>query len=194
VAIDSHPVIGFPAVSSDLELPLAPAPAVEPVQLLLPSPIGTLGLELQGAVVTRLVLSPPPKERKQYLPLGKVTLTDEIDEVVGRLSEYFAGARRNLELEYDLGPSGADAFARRVLKETTRVGFGRTRTYKEIAAALGRPNAYRQVVSILLDNPIPIILPCHRVVPSKAGIGGYVAGEAKKRWLLRLERMTPAAG
>jgi methylated-DNA-[protein]-cysteine S-methyltransferase len=187
-------VITSTLVSLDPEPTVEPTPAVEPVRLLLPSPIGTLGLELQGAVLTRLVLSPPPKERKLFQPLGRMGVTDEVDEVVGRLSEYFAGARRGLELEYDLGPSGVDAFARRVLKETTRVGFGRTRTYKEIAAAVGRPTAYRLVVSILLANPIPILLPCHRVVPSKAGIGGYVGGEAKKRWLLRLERMAPTVG
>ena len=191
-------MIPSPPVYPPQEIPIEAAPAaaseVEPLRILLPSPIGNLGLELRGPAFTRLVLSPTPRERRQFVPLAEIEESDFLDEVIGRLSEYFAGVRRQLELEFDLGPSGVDAFARRVLRETTRIPFGRTRTYKEIATAVGRPMAYRQVVAILLANPIPILLPCHRVVPSKAGIGGYVGGEAKKRWLLRLERSyTPPA-
>ncbi len=191
-------MIPSPPVFPPQQVPIDPGPAavpeVAPVRILLPSPIGSIGLELRGSVVTRLVLSPPPRERRQFVPLAKMAVSDALDEVLGRLLEYFAGVRRHLELEHDLGPSGVDAFARRVLRETVRIPFGRTRTYKEIATAVGRPSAYRQVVAILLANPIPILLPCHRVVPSKAGLGGYVGGEAKKRWLLRLERSyTPPA-
>lgn len=190
--IPSPPV--FPPQEVPIESGPAAVPETEPVRLLLPSPVGSIGLELRGSAVTRLVLSPAPRERKLFAPLAKVEASDFLDEVIGRLSEYFAGVRRQLELEFDLGPSGVDAFARRVLRETTRIPFGRTRTYKEVAAAAGRPSAYRQVVAILLANPIPILLPCHRVVPSKSGLGGYVGGEAKKRWLLRLERSyTPPA-
>lgn len=181
------------------EVPTATDPAtaneVKPARILLPSPIGNLGIELRGSALTRIALSPAPRERRQYVPLAKMEESELLDEVIGRLSEYLAGVRTQLELEYDLGPSGVDAFARRVLRETTRIPFGRTRTYKEVATAVGRPMAYRQVVAILLANPLPIVLPCHRVIPGKAGIGGYVGGEAKKRWLLRLERnyQPPAA-
>lgn len=176
------------------EEPVPVPPTVPAVRILVPSPIGSLGLELAGPAVSRILISPPARERKLFRPLGRTTNSEQIDEVIGRLFEYFAGARRSLDLEFDLGPSGVDAFARRVLRETVRVPYGRTRTYKEIASAAGRPSAYRLVVSLLLANPIPIVIPCHRIVPSKgAGLGGYVGGEAKKKWLLRLERQHPAS-
>ncbi len=75
-----------------------------------------------------------------------------------------------------------------MLKEVARTPYGKTRTYKEIADAAGRPEAYRQVLSIVEKNPLPILIPCHRIMPSKQGLGGYVGGAARKRWLLKMER------
>ena len=167
----------------------------EPVRVLVPSALGQLGIELVGQAVSRLVIAPSAKERKLYTPLGKMKRTqmESLDEILGRLSEYFAGARRNLELELDLGPSGVDLFARRVLKETAKIPYGKTRTYQAIAEAAGRPEAYRQALSILMANPIPVVIPCHRVVPSKGdGVGNYIAGVRKKQWLLRLEETVTA--
>jgi O-6-methylguanine DNA methyltransferase len=176
----SEPVEVAPALS----LPVVP----EPVRVLVPSPLGPLGVEFFGLVIGRLVIAPGSRERKLFHPLSAFEDSDFLDEVFGRLSEYFAGARRNLDLEYDPGPSGADAFARRVLRETSRTPYGKTRTYKEIADASGRPEAYRQVLSILLANPLPLLVPCHRIIPTKEGIGSWVGGAAKKRWLLKVER------
>jgi len=180
-------------VEPEQELAVESRPAVEAVRLLLPSPIGNLGLELRGTAISGIVISPDARARKEYRPLAKMKGSEQIDEIIGRLSEFFAGARRNLDLEYDLASSGVDPFARRVLRETVRIPYGKTRTYKDVAVAAGHPSAYRLVVSILLANPLPIVVPCHRVVPSKAGLGGYVGGEAKKRWLLRLERLNSAS-
>lgn len=165
-----------------------PAPQVEPVRVLVPSRLGNLGVEFVHTAITRIVIAPAGREKRLFFPLSDYEDSEFLDEVFGRLSEYLAGARRNLELEYDLGPSGLDGFARRVLKETSRTPYGRTRTYKEIADASGRSDAYRQVVAILEKNPLPLIVPCHRILPSKQGLGGYVGGAARKRWLLRLER------
>jgi methylated-DNA-[protein]-cysteine S-methyltransferase len=118
---------------------------------------------------------------------------ETLDEILGRLSEYFAGARRNLEIEHDLGPSGVDLFARRVLKETAKIPYGKTRTYQALADAAGRPEAYRQALSVLMANPIAVVIPCHRVVPSKGdGVGSYIAGTRRKQWLLRLEEQVVA--
>jgi methylated-DNA-[protein]-cysteine S-methyltransferase len=158
--------------------------------VLFPSPLGGLGIELVDGLVTRVVIAPVGKDRSAYPTLAELKrspATDVLDEVVGRFSEYFAGARRKLDLDYDLRSCELDGFGRRVLKQTAKIPFGRTRTYQEIAAAVGRPEAYRQVVAVLLANPLPIVIPCHRVVPSKAGIGSYVGGEKKKAWLLKLE-------
>ncbi len=67
---------------------------------------------------------------------------------------------------------------------------GKGKVLKELREAAGKPDAYRQVLSILLDNPLPIVIPCHRVVTTKAGPGSYIAGEKKKIWLVRLEERT----
>lgn len=192
-----EPVVPFPAM---LDRPSAApgedpvASGAEPQRVLFPSPLGSLGIELIDQWITRVVIAPTGRERALYTPLGELkrgAASDLVDEVVGRFSEYLAGARRRLDLEYDLRASEPDGFGRRVLKQTAKIPYGRTRTYQEIAATVGRPEGYRQVVSVLLSNPLPIIIPCHRVVPSKAGIGSYVAGEKKKAWLLRLENRPP---
>jgi methylated-DNA-[protein]-cysteine S-methyltransferase len=167
----------------------------EPVRVLVPSALGQLGIALLGQAIARLVIAPTAKERRLYTPLAKMKRAqmESLDEILGRLSEYFAGARRNLEIEHDLGPSGVDLFARRVLKETAKIPYGKTRTYQAIAEAAGRPEAYRQALSILMANPIPVVIPCHRVVPSKGGgVGNYIAGVRKKQWLLRLEEQVAA--
>lgn len=172
-----------------LEEPSAAVPEapVEPLRVLMPSPIGPLGIELTGPAVTRLLLDPQPPERASFTPLHRVTGSDFLDEVFGHLSEYFAGARRKLDVEVDLGPCGADGFARRVLKETAKIPYGKTRTYRALAEAVGRPDSYRQVLSVLIENPIPILIPCHRVVTNKSGLGSYIGGAERKRWLLDLE-------
>jgi methylated-DNA-[protein]-cysteine S-methyltransferase len=162
--------------------------ALDPVRVLVPSRIGPLGVEFRHTAITRLLVAPSGVERKAFHPFSDFEDSDFLDEVFGRLSEYLAGARRNLELEYDLAASELDSFARRVLRETGRVPYGKTRTYKEIAEAAGRPDAYRQAVAVLEKNPLPILIPCHRVVPSKSGTGGWVGGTAKKRWLLKMEQ------
>jgi methylated-DNA-[protein]-cysteine S-methyltransferase len=74
-----------------------------------------------------------------------------------------------------------------VLKEAAKIPYGKTRTFQGIADLAGRPEAHLQVLSILLANPIPIVIACHRVVASDGGLGGYVAGAERKGWLLALE-------
>jgi methylated-DNA-[protein]-cysteine S-methyltransferase len=161
--------------------------AVEPFRILVPSPIGQLGIEFRRATVCRIWIQPPRRDRKLFRPLKEVKRSEFLDEALGQLSEYFAGARTQLELNWDLGPSGVTGFSRRVLHETARVPYGQTQTHQKIAALAGDPSAYRLVRSILAANPIPILIPCHRIVPKRGGTGSYVAGEKKKHWLLRLE-------
>lgn len=174
-----------------LEGSAAPAPQatepVEPLRVLMPSPLGPLGMELQETVVTRLLIDPAADDRARFTPLHKIKGSDTLDEIFGRLSEYFAGARRKIEIDVDLSLCGLDSLSRRVLKETCKIPYGRTRTYQGIAEAAGRPEAYRQVLSILLENPIPILIPCHRVVTHKGGVGSYIGGTDRKRWLLEME-------
>lgn len=158
------------------------------IQVLFPSALGPLGLELRGQTITRLVIEPQGEEEKRYVPIEKLDDSEFLDEIFGRLSEYFAGARKNLELAWDLGQSGLSRMEAKVLHEVARIPYGRTRTYQRIANAVGHEDGYRQVLAVLVNNPIPIVIPCHRVVTNKSGIGSYIAGKEKKRWLLDLEK------
>lgn len=99
------------------------------------------------------------------------------------ITEYFAGRRRRFELKLDLQ---APPFHARVLKEVSRIPFGKTRTYGQIASAVKNPTASRAVGTANARNLIPIVIPCHRVV-SSTGLGGYGGGLPMKRFLLRLE-------
>ncbi len=174
-----------------------PEGAGDRLRVLIPSPLGVIGLEFEDGVVGGVEIVPVGKRRQQFrafVDLSVSDRSDELDETIGRLSEYFAGARRKLDIEYDIALTGVDEFGTRVLEETARAPYGRTRTYQQIAAAIGRPGAYRQVLSALVANPLPILIPCHRVVPNRAGIGSYVAATAKKEWLLKMERRSLAEG
>jgi len=163
------------------------------VRFAMPSPIGAVAFELTDRKVTRVRIAPRKKELAGYTPfldlMDDATQDDEfLEELFGRISEYFSGARRRLDVEYNLEGAGVTGFDRRVLKETAKIPFGRTRTYREIAEAAGRPDAYRLVLAALVVNPLPIVVPCHRVTTNKSGIGSYVAGKKAKRWLLEMEK------
>jgi methylated-DNA-[protein]-cysteine S-methyltransferase len=108
-----------------------------------------------------------------------------LDEVRRELDEYFAGRRRDFDLELDWQLTAG--FVQRVLTETARIPFGETRTYGEMAASAGSPRAFRAAGRALGANPIPIVVPCHRVLRSGGGLGGYGGGLDVKRELLALE-------
>src|SRR5215210_5876056 len=98
-----------------------------------------------------------------------------------QLDEYFDGKRRNFELEVDLRP--AREFGRAVLAELARVPYGEVTTYGTLAARAGRPRAARAVGTVMNRNPVPIVLPCHRVVGSTGSLVGYAGGLERKRTL-----------
>ncbi len=114
-----------------------------------------------------------------------------LDEPRRELEEFFAGARARFELPLDLRLTGP-GFRRRVLQATARIPYGDVSTYKQVAAAAGSPNAFRAAGTALGANPLPIVIPCHRVLHSGGGIGGYTGGLARKQRLLALERPAPA--
>lgn len=109
-----------------------------------------------------------------------------LDDVRRELDEYFCGQRERFDVELDWtlvsGP-----FGRRVLEQTARIPFGATRSYREVAELAGSPAAFRAAGNALGANPIPIIVPCHRVLASGGGLGGYTGGLDVKRRLLRIE-------
>jgi methylated-DNA-[protein]-cysteine S-methyltransferase len=101
------------------------------------------------------------------------------------LDEYFAGRRHGFDLDWDV--RRLSAFNQRVLSELARVEYGHTVTYGQLAAASGNPKAARAVGTIMNRNPIPIVLPCHRVVGANGTLTGYAGGLERKELLLRLE-------
>jgi methylated-DNA-[protein]-cysteine S-methyltransferase len=109
-----------------------------------------------------------------------------LDEARRELEEYFDGRRRRFELELDWGLTRS-GFYRRVLRATSRVPFGETTTYGEVAARAGSPRAHRAAGSALGSNPIPIVVPCHRIIRSGGELGNYGGGPETKRFLLHLE-------
>jgi methylated-DNA-[protein]-cysteine S-methyltransferase len=112
-----------------------------------------------------------------------------LDGVRRELDEYFAGRRREFELALDWRLVGT-GFARRVLQAAIEIPFGSTSTYRDVAGAAGSPNAHRAAGNALGRNPIPIVVPCHRVLASTGGLGGYTGGLHRKRLLLGIEGIT----
>jgi len=108
-----------------------------------------------------------------------------LDRIRRELDEYFEGERTRFEFPIDWRL--ISGFATRVLRATARVPYGRLVTYREVARRAGSPNAYRAAGNALGSNPIPIVVPCHRVVREGGGLGGYTGGLDRKRLLLRLE-------
>jgi methylated-DNA-[protein]-cysteine S-methyltransferase len=111
------------------------------------------------------------------------------DEVRRQLDEYFAGTRREFDLAVDLRP--AREFGRTVLEQLAHVPYGELTTYGTLAARAGRPRAARAVGTVMNRNPVPIVLPCHRVVGSTGSLVGYGGGLDRKRTLLELEGALP---
>ncbi|HWC26856.1 MAG TPA: methylated-DNA--[protein]-cysteine S-methyltransferase [Solirubrobacteraceae bacterium] len=109
-----------------------------------------------------------------------------LDPLRRELDEYFEGRRRDFEIDVDWALTGG-GFRRRVLQECARIPFGATSTYREIAGAAGSPKAFRAAGNALGSNPLPIVVPCHRVLASGGGLGGYTGGLERKRTLLTIE-------
>jgi methylated-DNA-[protein]-cysteine S-methyltransferase len=115
-----------------------------------------------------------------------------VDAARRELDEYFAGRRRAFDLGLDLQLVHAD-FYRRVLQALRKVHFGETLTYGEIAARAGNPRAHRAAGTAVGSNPLPIVVPCHRVIRAGGEIGNYGGGPEMKRYLLELEGALPVA-
>jgi methylated-DNA-[protein]-cysteine S-methyltransferase len=110
------------------------------------------------------------------------------DGVRRELEEYFSGDRRSFTVQVDL--SLVHGFTRKVLEQTGRIPFGAVSTYREVATRAGSPRAVRAAGNALGSNPIPIVVPCHRVVRTGGGLGGYTGGLDRKIKLLQLEGVT----
>lgn len=112
-------------------------------------------------------------------------VSDALPEVTRQLGEYFAGQRTDFDLP--LNPTGTE-FQRQVWAALREIPHGATRTYAQLASAVGRPTASRAVGMAVGRNPVSIVVPCHRVVGSTGQLTGYAGGVARKEFLLTLER------
>jgi methylated-DNA-[protein]-cysteine S-methyltransferase len=108
-----------------------------------------------------------------------------LDAVARQLAEYFDGGRRMFDVPLDFRLSSG--FRRAVLAHLPDIGYGHTESYAQVAIAAGSPKAVRAVGTACATNPLPVVVPCHRVVRSDGSFGGYVGGENAKRTLLTLE-------
>jgi len=112
---------------------------------------------------------------------------DLYPELRKQLEEYFAGRRVSFRVKTDL--SGLGPFQKTVLEACARIASGQTLTYGQLARKIGRPRAARAVGGALARNPVPLVIPCHRVIAGNGSLGGFSAeqGVSLKRWLLDLE-------
>jgi methylated-DNA-[protein]-cysteine S-methyltransferase len=121
-------------------------------------------------------------ERRSLLPR---MAPEKLDRERRQLGEYFRGKRRRFEIAVDL--RWGTEFQRMVLRAASRIPFGESMRYSDVAKRVGRPNAQRAVGNALGKNPVAIVIPCHRVVASGGGIGGYTGGLDIKRTLMEIE-------
>jgi methylated-DNA-[protein]-cysteine S-methyltransferase len=153
------------------------------------TPVGSLLVGVSDRGLCRVDFDPEPEAELERLARDfgpRVLRTPRaLDEVRRELDEYFAGRRRAFELALDLRT--APEFHRRVLEELSRVEYGQTTTYGTLARRVGAPRAARAVGTVMNRNPLPIVLPCHRVVGANGSLTGYGGGLDRKEWLLRLE-------
>jgi len=157
----------------------------------MPSPLGELLLVSTSKGLCRVVFCEVSDRRAARALSGMVQSDDTLlravalRHAVAQLGEYFRGERRAFDLKLDL--SAGTPFQQRVWQGTADIPFGEVRSYGELAAAIGAPGTARAVGQALGANPVPIVVPCHRVVSADGGLGGFALGLRIKRALLRLE-------
>jgi methylated-DNA-[protein]-cysteine S-methyltransferase len=149
------------------------------------TPMGRLSLVAGGGALVGLYLP----DHAPALDARDGTGDPVLDRARVELDEYFAGRRTSFDIPLD--PRGTP-FQRVVWEALRAIPFGKTRSYGDLAAAIGRPKASRAVGAANGQNPIAIVIPCHRVIGADGSLTGYGGGMARKEWLLRHERALPA--
>jgi len=158
----------------------------------LDSPLGTLLLARTDRGLVRLAYVDFEGEDEVVAELASrisprvLVAPRRLDEVRRELDKYFTGSRHEFEVPIDWRLT--HGFGRRVLRATARIPYGGVSSYKQVAAAAGSPRGFRAAGNALGANPIPIVVPCHRVLHSGGGLGGYTGGVERKQLLLAVER------
>lgn len=183
--------LGTDAALPDLGAAAAAGGLLDVAYATIDSPVGTLLLAATPRGLVRLAYL-NMAETEQVLAELAASLSPRIlaapgklDEPRRELDEYFAGRRRAFELPLDWRLTRG--FGRRVLRATSRIPYGSVSSYKGVATAAGSPLASRAAGNALGANPLPIVVPCHRVLHADGGLGGYTGGMERKRLLLGVE-------
>ena len=184
----------------DISAAAAAAGLLDVAYATLDSPVGTLLLAVTPKGLVRIAYLDRGEEEDTILEQLAANVSPRVlaaprklDETRRELDEYFAGRRRQFELPLDWQLTRG--FGRRVLEATARIPYGATATYKQVATEAGNARAYRAAGNALGSNPIPIVVPCHRILHSGGGLGGYTGGLDRKRVLLAVEGgQSPLAG
>jgi methylated-DNA-[protein]-cysteine S-methyltransferase len=175
----------------DLSEAAAAAGLLDVAYATLDSPLGTLLLATTPRGLIRLAYVDHSDEDEVLEHLAAtvspriMAAPRRLDEPRRELDEYFAGRRHGFDVPLDW--TLTRGFARRVLQATAQIPYGATATYKQMAAQAGSPRGSRAAGNALGSNPIPIVVPCHRILHSGGGLGGYTGGVEKKRLLLGVE-------
>ena len=154
------------------------------------SPVGKLMLMATPTGLVRIAFEDENRDEvlgevAEHLSPRILEAPRRLDPVRRELDKYFAGRLRDFEVPIDWSLTGV--FARRVLRRTARIPYGSVASYRDVAVGVGTPRGARAVGNALGSNPIPVVVPCHRVVRSGGAIGGYGGGLPRKRYLLALE-------
>jgi methylated-DNA-[protein]-cysteine S-methyltransferase len=153
------------------------------------TPVGPLFVAVTDHGLCRISYDPAPErladELARIFGARVLRAPRALDPIRRELDEYFEGRRTSFDLPVDL--RGRADFTRVVLEQLAQVPFGQVTTYGELAARAGRPRAARAVGTVMNRNPIPIVLPCHRVIGASGDLVGYGGGLDRKRKLLDLE-------
>ena len=156
---------------------------------LMDSPLGPLRLQASPRGLSRVEFTAASTLQKEMGGVeeggAEKRSADVLDAAQAQLAEYFAGQRRTFELPLD--PPATTDFRAAVHAQLAEIRYGETVTYRDVAKLLGRPGATRAVGSACGANPLLIVRPCHRVLRSDGGLGGYAGGLDAKRFLLTLE-------
>ena len=154
------------------------------------SPVGTLLLAATPKGLVRVAYDIEDHDRvldtlAQRLSPRVLRAPRRLDPAARELDEYFGRQRRIFDLPLDLSLSRG--FRQLVQRHLPEIGYGQTRTYKQVAELVGNPKAFRAVGTACATNPLPVVVPCHRVLPASGTPGGYVGGPDAKKALLSLE-------
>jgi methylated-DNA-[protein]-cysteine S-methyltransferase len=154
------------------------------------TPVGPLLLAATGQGLVRVAYASEDHDRVLTQLASRVSprvlhAPARLDIAAQEIDEYFAGRRTRFDLPLDMRL--ATGFRREVLAQLPSIGYGHTASYAAMAAAAGRPRAFRAAGTACATNPLPVVVPCHRVVKSDGSLGLYAGGVAAKRTLLALE-------